>query len=124
MAVRPIRIFLLIVIMIAAGAGAVLYARFRLRLIHQERIERFVETYTALSLASGLRGSNPESLSVVFDSIYAANKTDSVWISAFASSLADDIHRGAAVWDIILARLDSLRAPMRPDTAAAQDTEY
>lgn len=124
MAVRPLGIFLAVVILIAAGIGATYIARSRLRLARLDDAERFAATYSALSFARERLGAYPDSLAAAHDSIYAAHGADSAWVSAYAASLSEDIHYSTRIWDRVVAKLDSLRGPGGADSLVVGEEEY
>ncbi|OGC94871.1 MAG: hypothetical protein A2W25_14200 [candidate division Zixibacteria bacterium RBG_16_53_22] len=116
MAVRPFKTFLIILILIVAGVGAIYIVQSRRHYTRRMQYERFVSAYVALSIAREKYPSSPDSLSMAYDSILAAHGVDSAWLSSFAASLSADIHQSSRIWDKIVARLDSLRTASQPDS--------
>jgi hypothetical protein len=109
MAAKSSRILLFIALVIAAGIGAFIIARSRLRHSRLQEAERFVSTYVALSIAHEKYRSQPESLQAAYAEIYQEAGADSAWMFDFTGRLALDPARGEIIWSKIVRSLDSLR---------------
>jgi hypothetical protein len=106
-------------ILVVAGVGTIYIFQSRRHHSSQVQNERFISTYAALSMAQEKYRLSPDSLSAAYDSIFAANRVDSAWLSDFAASLPNDIHQSLRFWNEIVRRLDSLRIAPQADSSKA-----
>jgi hypothetical protein len=115
MAVRPFRIFLIIVFIITAATATILVVDSRLSTARNNSERKFISIYIYLSLAKERYAGRPDSLVLVTSDIFAANHVDSVWMSEYASELTRDLSRGERIWSEIIKGLDSLRAEVNEE---------
>jgi hypothetical protein len=114
---RTIKIFA-VLILVLAGAMAIVIARTRLLSISQKDESRFIAAYVSLSVANGRYIDNPDSLRIARNETYKLTQTDSVWIENYAAKLSKDLSKSSRIWDEIILKLDSVRAvPPEPDSA-------
>jgi|WetSurMetagenome_2_1015567.scaffolds.fasta_scaffold09720_4 hypothetical protein len=114
---RTIKIFA-VLILVLAGAVAIVIARTRLLSISQKDESRFIAAYVGLSAANARYVDNPDSLRLSQSEIYRLTKTDSAWIENYAANLSKDLSNSSRIWDEIILKLDSVRAvPPEPDSA-------
>jgi len=115
MAVKPYRIILL-AITIIAGAAAIHVHRSRhlTSKLHDER--KFVSTYIDLSIARERYSDYPDSLRDQIAVVYERNGADSIWMAQYAKKLSPNIDRSDRIWNEIVVRLDTLRKAAAPES--------
>jgi hypothetical protein len=109
MAVKPSRLFFLILLIILAGIAMTMIIRSRHIISERNSADKFISTYLALSLARDQFGSQPDSLKVTFQHIFKHYGTDSLWMDNYARSLSKNLGNSQKVWEEITGRLDSLK---------------
>jgi hypothetical protein len=115
---RTIKI-LAVLVLIVAGAMAIVIVRTRLLSISQKDESRFISTYMGLSIANSRYSNNPDSLKIARDETYRINSADSAWVVNYSKGLSKDLAKSARIWDEIIIKIDSLRAvPPEPDTVS------
>jgi hypothetical protein len=113
---KTIKVFAILIV-ILAGAMAILIVRTRLLSISIKDESRFVEAYVGLTIANSNYGNRADSLQIAREIVFNTTSTDSAWIADYGKSLAEDPSRSSRVWDQIIVKLDSIRAvPPEPDT--------
>ena len=114
---KTITIFAILILVIA-GAVAIVIARTRLSSISKKDEAKFITAYIDLTVANSKYIDYPDSLRIARDRIYESTETDSVWMANYGAGLAKNLTRSAKIWDEIILKLDSIRAvPPEPDTA-------
>jgi hypothetical protein len=114
---KTIKIFA-VLILVLAGALAIIIVRTRLLSISQKDESRFIAAYVNLSVANGRYIDNPDSLRIARNEAYKLTQTDSLWIENYAAELSKDLSKSSRIWDEIIIKLDSVRAvPSEPDSA-------
>jgi hypothetical protein len=113
---KTIKIFAFLILVIA-GALAIVIVRTRLSSIAKQDEARFIDAYIGLTVANSEYSSNTDSLKIARSEIFKATRTDSTWITNYGASLSKDLTKSARIWDEIIIKLDSIRAvPPEPDT--------
>ena len=113
---KTIKLFAILIV-ILAGAAAILIVRTRLLTTALNEESKFVSAYIGLTIANGEFSNNPDSLKIARQKVYKSTKTDSAWIAEYGKGLSKNISKSAKVWDQIIVKLDSIRAvPSEPDT--------
>jgi hypothetical protein len=109
MAVKPFRLFLIVLILILAGIAVTLVAKSRLSISSEVDNNKFITTYIALATAKEQLSSSPDSLKKALHHIFNRYGTDSLWMDNYARNLSKNLSKSLKTWDMITGRLDSLR---------------
>jgi hypothetical protein len=116
MAVKPSRLFFLILLIVLAGIAVTLVIRSRHIISGRNNADKFISTYLALSIAREQLGGQPDSLKSTFQHIFKRYGTDSLWMDSYARGLSKNLGDSQRVWEEITGRLDSLKRIPNPDT--------
>ena len=114
MVVKPLRILILILLLSIAGIAIALVIKSRLSYESKKNQEKFISTYLDISIARGKYSNEGDSLKAALENIYRKHGINSVWMVNYIRKLPDDLLKSEQIWDIIVAKLDSMRQVAHP----------
>jgi hypothetical protein len=116
MAAKPLAKLLMMAILVAAALAVSQIVRSLILKRSESEENRFIGTYTALSLAKERFDSNPDSLSSVYPRIFRKFGTDSTWMAEYMNRISRNVTRSEGIWGKVMAKLDSLRRSVGSDS--------
>lgn len=110
-------ITLAVLILAIIGIAAILLTRSSTRKGLSAEDYRFADVFMEMALAREMAGNDLDSLDVLYNEIFERYDVDSVWLNDYISSISYNADRHKKVWDVIIAKLDSLKRNPEPDSS-------
>ncbi len=106
-----------ILVLLIIGIAAIMMTRSAGRKGLSAEDHKFADVFMEMALAREMAGNDLDSLNVLYSGIFERYDVDSVWLYDYISTISYDAEKHKRIWDVIIAKLDSLKRNPEPDSS-------